>query len=194
MTGQSPTVEVLVGRVGRAHGVRGDVTIDVRTDEPDRRFAAGTQFETPRGPLTVRSSRWHGRRLLVTFDGVSDRSAAEAVRGVDLWVVVPADERPSDPEEFYDHQLLGLRAETTAGDLIGEVSEVLHLPAQDVLVVPYQGRDVLLPFVADLVPVVDVEARRLVVADTPGLLDDETGQADQAAAGVRGDRDHPTGA
>jgi 16S rRNA processing protein RimM len=175
----APTVDVLVGRVGRAHGVRGDVTIDVRTDEPERRFAVGTRFGTRRGPLTVGGSRWHGKRLLVTFEEVLDRSAAEAVRGTELWVAVPADERPSDPEEFYDHQLLGLRVETTTGLLVGEVSEVLHLPAQDVLVVPYQGRDVLVPFVGDLVPVVDVDARRLVVAETPGLLDDETtGAAD----------------
>jgi 16S rRNA processing protein RimM len=158
--------------VGRAHGVRGDVFVDVRTDEPERRFAVDTRFDTERGSLTVAVARWHGRHLLVTFAELADRSAAEAMRGVELRVDVPADERPADPEEFYDHQLLGLRAETATGDVIGQVSEVLHLPSQDVLLVRHEDREIMVPFVTDLVPVVDVDAGRLVVADRPGLLDE----------------------
>jgi 16S rRNA processing protein RimM len=173
----SETLEVLVGRIGRAHGIRGDVFIDVRTDEPERRFAADTVFDTDRGPLTVTTPRWHGRHLLVTFAEIGDRSAAEAMRGVELRIEVSADERPADPEEFYDHQLIGLRAETEAGEPIGEVAEVLHLPAQDVLLLRHQDRDILVPFVADLVPVVDTVARRMVVADRPGLLDPDGSSA-----------------
>ncbi len=171
------TVEVLVGRVGRAHGVRGDVFVDVRTDEPERRFAADTAFDTSRGPLTVAVSRWHGRHLLVTFTELDDRSAAEAMRGVELRIEVPIDESPEDPEEFYDHQLLGLLAETQRGEPIGEVTEVLHLPAQDLLLVRHQDRDILVPFVAELVPVVEMAARRLVIADRPGLLDEHPGDS-----------------
>jgi 16S rRNA processing protein RimM len=166
------TLELLVGRVGRAHGVRGDVVIDVRTDEPERRFAPGTAFATSRGPLTVASSRWHGQRLLVAFTEVTSRTAAEELRGAELRITVAADLRPDDPEEFYDHHLVGLKAENEAGQSLGEVSDVLHLPAQDVLVVRRDSRDVLVPFVTDIVSVVDLDAGRVVIVEQPGLLDD----------------------
>ncbi|MBA3266303.1 MAG: ribosome maturation factor RimM [Nocardioidaceae bacterium] len=168
----SRPVEVLVGRIGRAHGVRGDVTIDVRTDEPERRFADGMTFDTPVGKLELQESRWHGQRLLATFVGVRDRNAAEALRGTELHVVIPVDERPDDPEEFYDHQLIGLSAVTDAGELVGEVGEVLHLPAQDLLVVRRNGAEVLIPFVTEIVPTVDIDAGRLVVVPPSGLLDE----------------------
>ncbi len=173
------SIEIVVGKVGRAHGLRGDVTIDVRTDEPERRFAPQTAFATPRGELTVQSTRWHGQRLLARFAEVVDRTAAEALRGVELRVEMPVDERPVDPEEFYDHQLVGLAVQTDAGDGVGEVAEVLHLPAQDVLVVRREGRDQsLIPFVKEIVPTVDLAANRLVVTDQPGLLDARPGRRD----------------
>jgi 16S rRNA processing protein RimM len=176
------TVELLVGKVGRAHGVRGDVVVDVRTDEPDQRFAVGTTFATGRGPLTVSSSRWHGQRLLVTFESVRGRTAAEELRGTELRIAVPADARPDDPEEFYDHHLVGLRADSASGEPLGEVTEVLHLPAQDVLVVRHEGRDVLVPFVRDIVPDVELDAGRLVVADLPGLLDEAAAARERPSA------------
>jgi 16S rRNA processing protein RimM len=176
------TLDLLVGRVGRAHGVRGDLVIDVRTDEPDRRFAPGTSFVTSRGRLTVASSRWHGRRLLVSFEEVTGRAAAEELRGLELRITVPADLRPDDPEEFYDHNLVGLRAESETGSPLGDVTDVLHLPAQDVLVVRHRGHDVLVPFVSDIVPVVDVDAGQLVIVDSYSLLDGPTeGSAPTAA-------------
>jgi len=176
-------VELLVGKVGRAHGIRGDLTIDVRTDEPDRRFAAGSVFATARGTLTIASSRWHSGRLLVQFDGVADRSAAEALRGTELRAEIDPDERPEDPEEFYDHQLVGLRVETDEGGTavsVGELVEVLHLPAQDLLVVRREegGPDALVPFVKEFVPVVDLTAGRVVITDPVGLLD--LNEADEA--------------
>jgi 16S rRNA processing protein RimM len=177
------TIDLLVGKVGRAHGVRGDVLIDVRTDEPDRRFAAGTSFATTRGPLTVASSRWHGQRLLIRFAEVTGRTAAEELRGVELRISVPADMRPDDPEEFYDHHLVGLRAESSGGAPLGEVTDVLHLPAQDVLVVRHDERDVLVPFVFDIVPLVDVDTGRVVIVDVPGLLEDSPEAAQQALQG-----------
>lgn len=176
-------VEVLVGRVGRAHGLRGDLFVEVRTDEPERRFAVGTKFATSAGRLTVEATRWHGRRLLVRFAEVSDRTAAEVLGGVELPLEVLTDERPGDPEEFYDHQLVGLSACTPEGDPIGQVTEVLHLPAQDLLAVQTASGQVgLIPFVRDMVPVVDLEARRLTVTDAVGLLpaddDDAAASAD----------------
>lgn len=167
-----PTVELTVGKVGRAHGLRGDVFVEVRTDEPDRRFAPGTRFSTSHGELVVDAARWHSGRLVVSFVESPDRNAAERLRGVELQVDVPADERPADPAEFYDHQLRGLVATTVGGSPLGVVSDVLHLPAQDLLVVvvDVDGREVLVPFVTDLVPVVDVPGGRVEVRELPGLL------------------------
>jgi 16S rRNA processing protein RimM len=176
-------LELVVGRVGRPHGVRGEVSVEPRTDEPERRFASGSILgvrapdgdEPPRDRpviLTVRSCRWHRSRLLVSFGEVADRTAAEALHGLVLVAQVDADERPDDPEEFYDHQLVGLAVHTTSGDPVGTVQEVLHGTGQDLLVVRgADSREVLVPFVGALVPVVDLAAGRLEVEDRPGLLD-----------------------
>ncbi len=172
--------EVVVGRIGKAHGIRGEVTVEPTTDEPDRRYADGARLLVRRpagGPvpehavLTVTSTRWHQSRLLVRFAELLDRTAAESARGLSLVVEVRPDERPEDPEEFYDHQLVGLRVVTTDGAEVGTLAEVLHSGAQDLLVVHREGQDeALVPFVAALVPEVDLERGVLVVADRPGLL------------------------
>ena len=175
--------EVVVGRIGKAHGIKGEVSVEPRTDEPERRFADGAVLatRTPRGDephstqrpatLTVRRTRWHQSRLLVTFEGVDDRNAAEALRGLSLAVRFDPAETPEDPEEFYDHQLVGLAVATTDGEPVGEVSDVVHGTAQDLLAVQTpEGRELLVPFVAALVPVVDLAAGRVEVADRPGLL------------------------
>jgi 16S rRNA processing protein RimM len=194
------TTEVVVGRVGRPHGVRGEVAVELRTDEPDRRFALGSvlRTRTPQGDpppgvdrpatLTVASTRWHQSRLLVGFAELADRTAAEQVRGLVLVTDVDVAEAPEDPEEFYDHQLVGLAVLTTDGDPVGEVAEVLHSSAQDLLVVRTpDGRDQLVPFVTALVPVVDVASGRLEVADRPGLLtplDDLPGDPSKSSPGA----------
>lgn len=177
------TREVVVGRIGRPHGVRGEVSVELRTDEPDRRFVPGVVLGTeaprvaPPGSgvrperLTVRAARWHQDRLLVTFEELTDRTAAESVRGLLLLTEVAQDARPDDPEEFYDHQLVGLRVVTTDGRDVGEVAAVVHGAAQDLLAVRTSaGPEALVPFVTALVPEVDLGARRVVVADRPGLL------------------------
>lgn len=174
----SAAIEILVGKVGRAHGLRGEVSIEVRTDEPDRRFAPGARFRTPRGDLTLAGAKWHGQRLLGKFHGTDDRTSAEALLGTELLVDVPADERPADPEEFYDHQLVGLQVEDEAGAPVGPVTELLHVPGQDILVVRRAGGDVLIPFVAEFVPTVDLAGRRIVVAPQPGLFNDDPAQAE----------------
>jgi 16S rRNA processing protein RimM len=172
------TIDVVIGRIGKPHGVRGEVTVEVRTDEPDRRFVAGTPVraerpngaEAPWAELTVVSTRWHQTTLLVRFEELTDRTTAEAARGLLLHADVPADETPEDPDEFYDHQLVGLAAEDLDGRPLGEVTAVLH-GAQDLLQIrAVDGRDALVPFVVALVPEVDVAAGRLVVADRPGLV------------------------
>jgi 16S rRNA processing protein RimM len=164
--------------VVRPHGIRGEVAVEVRTDDPDRRFAAGSVLRTDppaAGPLTVVSSRWHSGRLLVSFAGIGDRTEAEPLR--DVWLTVDAAQviPPADPDEFHDHQLVGLTVVTTAGEQVGVVTDVRH-HGQDLLVIePAVGSDrrgeVLVPFVAEIAVDVDVAGGRMVINPPTGLLD-----------------------
>jgi 16S rRNA processing protein RimM len=171
-------IEVVVGRVGKPHGLRGEVTVDVRTDEPERRFAVGATLRaqppsgsaSPLRSLTVASTRWHQGVLLAGFEELPDRDAAETARGTLLHATIAADSSPDDPEEFYAHQLVGLAAYDVEGRHLGEVT-ALTTGAQDLLTIRTpDGRDALVPFVVALVPEVDVAGGRLVVADRPGLV------------------------
>ena len=175
---------VVVGRIGRPHGIRGEVTVEVRTDLPERRFAPGSVLvaEPARvGSLTVAAARWHSGRLLLSVEGVSDRNGAEALRGVILSAEVPDDEVSEDPEEFFDHQLRGLRVRTVEGEEVGIGDDGVHLPGQDLLGVRRpDGRETLVPFVAEMVPEIDVDAGFLVIDPPPGLLD--LGLPDEPAA------------
>jgi 16S rRNA processing protein RimM len=166
-------VQLVIGRIGRPHGLRGDVSVEVRTDDPERRFVPGTAVATDpasAGPLVIESRRWHSGVLLVRFEGVNDRNRAEDLRGTTL-VIDSADIPPSDdPDEFYDHQLIGLAVVTPGGERVGEVSDVLH-HGQDLLVVRRGGAEVYVPFVKALVPVVDLDKGVLVVDGPAGLLD-----------------------
>lgn len=168
-------MQVAVGQIARAHGIRGEVIVAVRTDEPGVRFAQGARLATEppdRGPLTVRGSRWHSGRLMVAFEGVSDRTAAEGLRGTLLMLDTDDLPSPDDPDEFYDHQLIGLGVVTAAGQPVGVVADVLHY-GHDLLVVRQEGAaggEVLVPFVGAIVPDVDVAGGRLVIDPPPGLL------------------------
>jgi 16S rRNA processing protein RimM len=171
--------DVAVGHITRAHGIRGEVVVAVLTDTPDDRFrvGAGLQLDPGHEDLTVKAARWHQGRLLVTFEEIPDRTAAEALAGSTLTVDVDPDEETGDPEEFYDHQLVGLRAETVGGAEIGPVSDVLHVPGQDLLVLDTAAGERIVPFVAALVPQVDVAGGRIVIAELAGLLDDQAEEA-----------------
>src|SRR5579859_6680589 len=178
-------MRVIVGRAGRPHGIRGEVVIGVRTDEPDLRFAAGAVLDAARTAdgelsagstaLTVASVRWHSGQLLVGFAGIADRTAAAELTG--SWLSIDSSQLPAtaDPDEFRDHELIGLSVRTTAGEPVGEVTDVLH-HGQDLLVVraaPGSGAEHLVPFVKAIVPEVDVAAGLLVIDPPPGLLDPE---------------------
>ncbi|MCH1448199.1 MAG: ribosome maturation factor RimM [Candidatus Nanopelagicales bacterium] len=172
---------VVVGRIGRPHGVKGAATIEVRTDEPDKRFAVGARLLTDSGlDLTVATATWHSGRLLVTFEGYEDRTAVEQLRNALVSVDRPADERPEDPEEFYDSDLEGCEVVVDGSDsdsdsdgvVIGVVREVSHLPGQDLLVVVTPDeREVLIPFVSAFVSQIDVSAKRIVITPPEGLLE-----------------------
>jgi 16S rRNA processing protein RimM len=170
---------VVVGRIGRPHGVRGLVTVEVRTDDPDLRFAPGTALITEppeRGPLTVVDKRWHSGTLLLQLadpaGGVfSTREAVDTVRNTLLLVPVADLPEIEEPDSYYDHQLVGLAARLPDGTVIGEVTGVHH-EAQDLLVIRRPGApDALIPFVSAIVPSVDVAGGFLVVDPPEGLLE-----------------------
>ena len=166
----------MVGRVAKVHGLRGELAVDVRTDSPEERFREGTALTSRRrdgstSELTVAAVRPHGGRLLVTFRQVSSREAAEELRGA-LLLADTADLPPTDdPDEFYDHELEGLRAELTDGTVLGTVLEIVHSPGTELLSVDRDGRVVLVPFVRAIVPTVDVAGGRVVLDPPEGLLD-----------------------
>lgn len=168
------TVEVVVGVVGRAHGVRGEVSVEARTDEPERRFAPGrlVRAEGTTRTFTVLAARHRTDRLLVRLREVTDRTSAEALRGLRLVADVDPYERPADEAEFYDRHLVGLRVLDAAGSQVGLVSAVLHRPGQDLLEVAAGEALHLVPFVTALVPEVDLAAGYLRLAGVRGLLDD----------------------
>ncbi|MFG1913633.1 ribosome maturation factor RimM [Micromonospora sp. NPDC048898] len=185
-------MQLVVGRIGKPHGVRGEVTVEVRTDEPEARFAPGSVLRTEPGAtppapatsdepgvpfrlpaeLTIEEARFHQGRVLIAFEGILDRNTAEALRGT-LLVVDSADVTPpDDPEEFHDHQLVGLAVVTPAGERLGEVARIDHAPSSDLLVLRRpEGRTALIPFVRAIVPEVDIAGGRVIVDPPAGLLD-----------------------
>ncbi|MGQ4597499.1 ribosome maturation factor RimM [Nocardia sp. R6R-6] len=174
-------MELVVGRVAKAHGVRGELVVEVRTDEPEARFVPGATLRgrLPRTndvrDLTVESAREHSGRLLVFFAGVADRATADALRGM-LLVIDSADLPPSaDPDEYYDHELEGLEVRLTDETVVGSVREVLHSAAGELLAVRAadDGREILIPFVTAIVPTVSLADGVIVVDPPEGLLDPE---------------------
>jgi 16S rRNA processing protein RimM len=159
-----------VGRIGKAHGILGEATIEVRTDEAEDRFALGAVLETEsHGNLTVASARVHNGILLLSFEGIEDRNAIETLRNELLYVDIDA---PGvDEDDYHVLQLVGCKAFLVDGDEFGEVSEVLNLPGQDVLVIKSDSAETLIPFVRQLVPIVDIKARRMTVI--PPLIEGE---------------------
>lgn len=169
-------MDLVVGRVVKAHGISGEIVVEVRTDDPDARFAPGSTLRgRPKGgaerPFTVEAVREHGGRLLIRLAGVGDRNAADALRGTVF--VVDTAELPAidDPDEFYDHELEGLRVVTTDGTHLGAIAEVLHTAAGELLAVKAEdGREILVPFVTAIVTSVSRDTG--VVIDPPdGLLE-----------------------
>lgn len=198
---------LIVGQIGKPHGIRGELLVTVRTDEPEARFVAGSVFTTQvpqdrrvaTGPargaagapapapaavppagvpfrvpetLTLESLRWHQGRIIAQFDGIYDRNIAELLRGVLLCVDSAEVAPPDDPDEFLDHQLVGLNVESVDGEALGEVVRIEHAAASDLIVVRRPaGGTALIPFVRQIVPEVDIDGRRVVVDPPGGLLD-----------------------
>jgi 16S rRNA processing protein RimM len=169
-------VQLVVARIGRAHGIKGEVTVEVRTDEPELRLGPGAVLTTDPasvGPLTIETGRVHSGRLLLRFEGVADRNAAEALRNTLLIAEVDPAELPEEEDEYYDHQLIDLDVVTDDGAEVGRITEISHLPSQDLFIVERpDGSEVMIPFVGQIVTEIDLEEQRAVIAPPPGLIDD----------------------
>jgi 16S rRNA processing protein RimM len=174
-------MDLVVGRVAKAHGITGEVVVEVRTDDPAGRFVPGKTLRGkpsrggPERDYVVESVREHTGRLLVRLAGVADRNGADALRGT-LFLVDTAELPPiDDPDEFYDHQLEGLRVRTVAGADVGVVAEVLHTPAGELLSVKAgDGAEVLVPFVSAIVTSVSLADGTVEIEPPDGLLDLES--------------------
>jgi len=157
-------MRLLVGRIGRAHGILGEATIEVRTDEPDRRFAIGAVVQTDtHGELTITSGRVHNGILLLSFNGITDRNGIEKLRNTLLYADVDINEENDDEDEYHVMQLIGCQAVLESGEAYGEVTDVINLPGQDLLAIKTVQGEQLIPFVHQLVPTVDVPNKKVVV-------------------------------
>lgn len=192
---EAARTQLRVGRLVKAHGLKGAFKLELYTDDPDGRFVPGAQFtlQVPESSpwhgktATVREFRWMNSHPVVFLEGIDDRTAAESLVRAILWIDQDDDDLAED-DAWYDHQLVGLSV-IRDGETVGQVRRVDHLPAQDLLIVtPVDGsdREILVPFVAAIVPEVDVVAGRVVVTPPPGLFeelpDEESprGEADDA--------------
>jgi 16S rRNA processing protein RimM len=171
-------MDLVVGRVAKSHGVTGEVTVEVRTDDPDSRFAPGSRLRArppggePERTYVIDSVREHSGRLLIRLAGVDDRNSADALRGTVF--LVDSEHLPpiEDPDEFYDHQLEGLRVVTADGKVVGDVNEVLHTAAGELLSVTSEsGAEVLVPFVSAIVTEVSLADRTIEIDPPEGLLE-----------------------
>ncbi|PKV88152.1 ribosome maturation factor RimM [Streptomyces sp. TLI_146] len=192
-------MQLVVARIGRAHGIKGEVTVEVRTDEPELRLAPGAVLATDpasTGPLTIETGRVHSGRLLLRFEGVRDRTGAEALRNTLLIADVDPEERPEEDDEYYDHQLIDLDVVLTDGTEVGRITEISHLPSQDLFIVERpDGTEVMIPFVGEIVTEIDLDEQRAVIDPPPGLIDDRAEIAsardeeagDASASGDSGD-------
>ncbi|MCY0919578.1 ribosome maturation factor RimM [Streptomyces sp. H27-G5] len=169
-------MQLVVARIGRAHGIKGEVTVEVRTDEPELRLGPGAVLQTEpasAGPLTIETGRVHSGRLLLRFAGVKDRTGAEALRNTLLIADVDPAELPEEPDEYYDHQLMDLDVVLEDGTEIGRITEITHLLSQDLFIVERpDGTEVMIPFVEEIVAEIDLEEQRCVITPPPGLIDD----------------------
>ena len=187
----APRTQLRVGRLTKAHGLKGAIKLELYTDDPERRFVPGAEFslQVPESSpwhgrsLTLRELRWYNGHPVGFFEGVDDRTAAEGLVKAILWVEHVDQEAP-EPDAWYDHQLVGL-AVVRDGVKIGEVTHVDHLPAQDLLIVKSRGREVMVPFVSAIVPEVDIAAGTVTVTPPAGLFEelvDDEPEATETAA------------
>jgi 16S rRNA processing protein RimM len=191
-----PRTQLRVGRLVKAHGLKGALKLELYTDDPEGRFVPGATFtlQVPEAspwhgkPLTVREFRFMNSHPVAFFEGVDDRSAAEELVRAILWIDQDAAVSPAEDDAWYDHQLVGLEV-VRDDEVVGRVARVDHLPAQDLLIVTAGEREILVPFVKAIVPEVDVAAGRVVVTPPPGLFEDLAADDDESEPDAPEDSD-----
>jgi 16S rRNA processing protein RimM len=196
-----PRTQLRVGRLTKAHGLKGALKLELFTDDPEHRFVPGARFSLQ----VPTSSKWHGKTLELVelrwynsqpvgfFVGVSDRSEAETLVKAILWVDQDSAQLPQEDDAWYDHQLVGLSV-VRDGVSVGTVARVDHFPAQDLLVVKSEGREILVPFVKAIVPAVDIQAGTVTVTPPPGLFEDLPDEIGEEETGEGQTGEHETGA
>lgn len=163
-------MQLVVGRIGRAHGVLGEATIEVRTDVPEQRFIVGGKLTTSSGQeLIIKSARWHNQILLLSFEGISDRDQIESLK--DELISSEVDFSNLAPGEYHYQQLLGAKVFLQNGELVGDVTEIVALPGQDLLAVDHLGREVLIPMVKAIITNIDIANKKIEINPPEGLLD-----------------------
>ncbi|MFC8681441.1 ribosome maturation factor RimM [Microbacterium ureisolvens] len=181
--------QLRVGRLVKAHGLKGAIKLELYTDDPEGRFVPGATFtlQVPESspwhgkPLTVREFKFMNSHPVAFFEGVDDRSAAEELIRAILWVDEDAQPSPTEEDAWFDHQLVGLDV-VRDGQVVGKVARVDHLPAQDLLIVKVRDEEVLVPFVKAIVPDVDIAAGRLIVTPPAGLFEELPDDGDDTPA------------
>ena len=186
--------QLRVGRLVKAHGLKGAIKLELYTDDPEGRFVPGATFtlQVPESspwhgkPLTVREFRWMNSHPVAFFDGVDDRDAAEGLLRAILWVDEDLQASPAEDDAWFDHQLVGLDV-VRDGQVVGKVARVDHFPAQDLLIVKVRDDEVLVPFVKAIVPEVDISAGRVIVTPPAGLFEELPDDGDEAPADPQAD-------
>ncbi len=174
-----PKTQLRVGRLTKAHGLKGAIKLELFTDDPARRFVPGAVFtlQVPTGSpwhgksLTLTELRWYNGHAVGFFEGVTDRSEAETLVKAILWIEQDSAEPSQEEDAWYDHQLVGLAVQRD-GETIGSVARIEHFPAQDLLIVKTPQGEVMVPFVKALVPAVDISAGIVTVTPPPGLFEE----------------------
>ncbi|MCR1161094.1 MULTISPECIES: ribosome maturation factor RimM [Micrococcaceae] len=183
-------MQLQVARIGKPHGIRGEVTVQVLTDAPSERFVAGTEFvvePASAGPLTIRSARWNKDILLLGFEEVADRNAAEVIRGAKLFIETEELDDEDDDEGWYEHELVGLEARV-GSQVVGTIAALTTLPVQDLLTVKTpDGKEILIPFVDEIVPEVNVEDGYILVTPPAGLFEINESTAEESKDGTGDD-------
>ena len=165
-------MQLVVGRIGRAHGVQGEATVEVRTDQPDQRFAVGATVSTEDGRnLIITGNRWHNKILLLSFAGITDRDQVEQLR--DQLVSTEVNTEDQEPGEYHFQQLIGCQVKLEDSKDIGVVREIIQLPGQDLLGIDTPNGEVLIPMVKQMIIAIDIKAKLIVVNPPEGLLDVE---------------------
>jgi 16S rRNA processing protein RimM len=181
-------MKLTVARIGRAHGLKGEVTVELHTDIPEERLVAGASFDTEpaaAGPLTVIKTRTQGGRWYVVFEQLTTRELADAARGAELTI---EGEKSDEEDAWFVHELVGLVVVKPDGTEVGKVVDLQSMPAQDLLIVKQPGGErAMIPFVEEFVPRVDIEGGRVVVTPPYGLL---AGETPVATGETHGQTDH----